>query len=93
MVLGLMAQVAGVRVMNNNERSADMHVELDEPSATFTAESLEHDFAELIAIFDIELERLGDGDAEARSRIVEAKAAAGRGLKLSQQLVELQRRG
>ena len=53
-----------------------------------TANSVRNDFGELIAIFDRRLASLADADNVERSCILEARAVAERGLKLSQELIE-----
>lgn len=53
-----------------------------------TANSVRNDFSELIAIFDRRLASLADPDDVERSRILEARAVAERGLQLSQELIE-----
>lgn len=58
--------------------------------AFFAAESVRRDFSELVALFQWHLDALGPGteNGQARTHISEAKAAAERGLKLSNELVE-----
>ena len=56
-----------------------------------TAEALRIDFDQLIAVFDRRLASHSGADGEVRSHILEAKAAAERGRKLSQDLIELLR--
>jgi len=57
-------------------------------NATRLAQSVRRDFSDLVVIFDRQLGRLTDADREARSHMVRAKAAAERGLRLSQDLIE-----
>ena len=59
----------------------------DDPSVT--ADLLRSDFSGLIEIFDRHLMKVPAGDGQARLHIVQAKAAAERGLRLSHQLIEL----
>jgi hypothetical protein len=59
----------------------------DDPSVT--ADLLRSDFSGLIEIFDRHLMRVPAGDGQARLHIVQAKAAAERGLRLSHQLIAL----
>jgi hypothetical protein len=57
--------------------------------AVLAAQSVLTDFGELVSMLDRQLGNLGDSDRSARSHMLEAKAAAERGLKLSKQLVAL----
>jgi len=59
--------------------------------ATVAAESVHKDFSELVSLLDQQLANLSEGEGRARSHILEARAAAERGLKLSKQLIELLR--
>jgi len=59
--------------------------------ASITAESVRSDFSELVALFDRHLDALSDGDSRARKHISQARAAAERGLKLSDDLIALMR--
>ena len=59
--------------------------------AASVAEAVQKDFRGLIAIFNRQLAEALQLDRETRSTISEAKAAAERGLKLSQQLIDLLR--
>ena len=59
----------------------------DDPSVT--ADSLRSDFSGLIEIFERHLKKVPAGDGQARLHIVQAKAAAERGLRLSHQLIAL----
>ena len=59
--------------------------------AASVPESVQQDFRGLIAIFSRQLAEAPQVDGEARSTIAQAKAAAERGLKLSQQLLNLLR--
>jgi hypothetical protein len=54
-----------------------------------TADSLRSDFGGLIEIFDRHLKTVPAGDRQARLHIAQAKAAAERGLSLSNQLIAL----
>ena len=57
--------------------------------ASIAAESVRRDFGELVVLFDRHLEALADGDKQARKQITEAREAAERGLKLSNELIAL----
>lgn len=57
------------------------------PSAV--AASVHGDFAALISMLEDQLANVGDTDERAREHIVQAKAAAERGLRLSAKLVDL----
>jgi len=59
--------------------------ESDQEDAVFLADSLREDFSRLIAIFD---RQLGTDDEKAGT-IADARAAAERGLRLSEELREL----
>jgi len=59
--------------------------------AASVTESVQQDFRGLIAIFNRHLAEAPQVVGEARSTIAQAKAAAERGLKLSQQLLDLLR--
>jgi len=50
------------------------------------ADSIEADFSDLIAILDRQLASLPAAETQARSHIQQAKAAAERGLRVSQEL-------
>jgi hypothetical protein len=56
-----------------------------------TAQSVRADFDRLIDVFDRRLASLLDANGEARAHLLEAKAAAERGRKLSQELIEVLR--
>lgn len=75
----------------SRRRSADAAEDLDQDDAMSVAQSLQEDFIGLIAIFDRELANESAANAEGRPKIADAKAAALRGLSLSQQLSELLR--
>ena len=60
-------------------------------SAELAAQSIRTDFKDLIAMLDQQAETLAGRDERALSHILEAKAAARRGLVLSMQLIELLR--
>ena len=57
--------------------------------AAFAAESVQSDFSELVAIFERQLEEITDGENPARSHLLEAKAAAERGLELTRNLIAI----
>lgn len=63
--------------------------EQDDPA--WAAESVRTDFSELLAMLDEQLANFSGGDDRSRSHLIEAKAAAQRGLLLSTQLIELLR--
>jgi len=62
--------------------------ECDDDDSIAVAESVRRDFRELLAMLDRQLANVGETDARALSHFLEAKAAAERGLKLSELLVE-----
>ena len=68
---------------------ADTAIELDEDTAASVAQSLRDDFVGLIAIFDRQLANRDFAACNKRSKISDAKAAAERGLTLSEELIEL----
>ena len=53
-----------------------------------TAQTVQRDFSDLVKIFDCQLANLPQSESPARSHIVRAKAAAERGLQLSEKLIE-----
>jgi hypothetical protein len=55
------------------------------------AESVRRDFGKLIELFSGHLDALAEGDGDTRRHLSEAKAAAERGLKLSDELILLMR--
>ena len=65
--------------------------ELDQEDAASLAESVHGDFVGLIAIFDRQLTSEVGPMGKDRSRIADARAAAERGLRLTEELVELLR--
>ena len=75
--------------MNTRHRAGAIEVEQDDASSV--VQSLRDDFLGLIAIFDRQLANGSGVSPAARSKIAEARAAAERGLRLSQNLVELLR--
>jgi hypothetical protein len=77
--------------MDKPRWSADALVRDDQGDPFKTAQSVRSDFNQLIAIFDWRLASLSDADGEVRSHILEAKAAAERGCKLSDKLMKLLR--
>ena len=52
------------------------------------ARSVRRDFVDLVAIFDLQLSSPPEIDGQERFHISKAKAAAERGLRLSQELIE-----
>ena len=62
--------------------------ELDGDDSFVTALSVQTDFDQLITVLDRRLAKLSDADGEVRAHILEARATAVRGQKLSQELVE-----
>jgi hypothetical protein len=54
-----------------------------------SVESLQNDFSGLIRVFDRHLKALPPEDRQARSHILQARAAAERGLRLSRELIDL----
>lgn len=77
--------------MDEYKRINDGSEEWYQDDATMAAESVLTDFSELVAMLDRQLANVGDLDGRARSHMLEAKAAAERGLTLSRQLVGLLR--
>jgi len=63
--------------------------EFDDPA--MAAESVRSDFGHLVSMLDQQLTNLAGTDERARAHILEAKAAAQRGLILSVQLIDLLR--
>ena len=77
--------------MDKDNRPAESSVECDPIKAVDTAEQVRRDFTALLRVFDGQLENLSIDENLQRSRISQAKAAAERGLKLSEQLIEMLR--
>ena len=76
--------------MDRFSRSAFARTE-DEEDTALAAQSVCKDFRKLIQVFDQRLDQLSDATRRERSHIVEARAAAERGLRLSQQLIGMLR--
>jgi hypothetical protein len=77
--------------MDKPKWSADASEGDDQMDLSNTAESVRSDFDQLIAVFDRHLASLSDSDGQARSHILEAKAAAERGCELGDKLIGLLR--
>jgi hypothetical protein len=60
---------------------------LKDDAATEVARSVERDFTDLVAIFDLQLDSLPSGDGVTRQHVAAARSAAERGLKLSRELI------
>ena len=67
--------------------SARTATKVADMESTRVAQSVSRDFADLIAVFERELCNLPDSDDPARWHLAKAKAAAERGLQLSQGLI------
>ena len=65
--------------------------DLDQIDASALAQSLQEDFVGLIALFDRQLKSGSVPAGKKRSKIIDARAAAERGVRLSEELVELLR--
>lgn len=63
----------------------------DQNDAAMAAESVRTDFSDLVSMLNQQLANLADTDKLAQSHLLEAKAAAERGLMLSMQLIDLLR--
>ena len=59
-----------------------------QPPAT-AAVSVHDDFAALVSMLEAQLAQVGDADERARTHIIQAKAAAERGVALSERLIQL----
>lgn len=77
--------------MNRSTRSSGVSDDLVSDDPPLTAELLQRDFSGLIAIFDHHLATLSPDDGQAWKHITQAKAAAERGLKLSRELIDLEK--
>jgi len=77
--------------MDKYTSSVDEFQQANSDGAEFVAQSIQADFKDLIAIFDQELGGLSEHESKTRSRIVEARLAAARGLLLSGRLIEILR--
>jgi hypothetical protein len=60
----------------------------DETHAVLLARSVRRDFVDLVAIFDQQLSTSPRSDRQGRFHLAKARAAAERGLRLSQELIE-----
>ena len=60
----------------------------DRDDSNGLVESLEQDFAALVAVLERQLGSVSRSDRESRSQILKAKEAAQRGVSLSRQLIE-----
>jgi hypothetical protein len=78
-------------VTNRNARGADPSKQCDPRKAAEAAELVRRDFDALVDVFDRQLAILSANESENRSHVTKAKAAAERGLKLSQQLIQILR--
>ena len=77
--------------MDKDVRVAGLPEERPSFDAAFVTESVRKDFSGLIAVFDRQLESAPQVNGEVRSTIADARAAAERGLRLSEQLIEILR--
>ena len=77
--------------MDKFRRNFDPQYTSEHDDPAWAAESVRTDFSELLSMLDEQLANLSGDDDRARSHLLEAKAAAQRGLLLSTQLVELLR--
>ena len=75
----------------SRRRSLGTATDLEQIDAVSVADSLQEDFAKLIAMFDHELENRSVPSGDRQARIADALTAARRGLIISQQLSELLR--
>lgn len=75
-----------------NRRPGDAS-ELDGLEALNSVSSVADDFAALVAVFERQLERVPSSDNEMRGHILNAKAAAERGMQLSRILLTRVRSG
>jgi hypothetical protein len=66
-------------------------LESDPRDSASVAETVNRDFGELVAIFSRHLEVAQYADCKDRSAVMDARAAAEHGLRLSRQLVDLLR--
>ena len=77
--------------MHKDDRRAESPVRCDPAKAAETAEQVHRDFAALLRVFEEQLAGASADYGLQRSPIAQAKAAAERGLKLSEQLIEMLR--
>jgi len=77
--------------MNRFKRQSGVADDWLSDEAPATVESLRSDFRGLIEIFDRHLAALPPDDQQAREHIMQAKAAAERGLRLSRELLDVVR--
>ena len=74
--------------MANRRPLNEITAELDGSESVTSVNSVANDFAALVAILERQLDLVSTDDNETRSHIVQAKAAAERGSKLSRELLE-----
>jgi len=77
--------------VHKDNRTAESTVRCDPMKAADTAEQVHRDFTALLRIFEEQLASASEDDSLQGSPIAQAKAAAERGLKLSEQLIEMLR--
>jgi hypothetical protein len=77
--------------MNENGPNTNSAIERDPDKASDVAELVRRDFTALLRIFDEQLANLSAHESDQRPHLHQAKVAAERGLKLSEQLIEMLR--
>jgi hypothetical protein len=77
--------------VHKDNRTAESPVRSDPTKAADRAEQVHRNFTALLRVFEEQLASASSDDSLQRSPIAEAKAAAERGLKLSEQLIEMLR--
>ena len=77
--------------MDKYRSASDVTHASNSDEASVAAESIRSDFSDLVSLLDQQTANLGVTDEAARSHLLEARAAAERGLELSMQLIELLR--
>ncbi len=76
-----------------NENDPHAAIERDAGNAIGAAELVRRDFTALLRIFDEQLASLSKHENDRRPHLFQAKAATERGLRLSEQLIEMLRTG
>jgi hypothetical protein len=71
------------------EHDRDAESLRDPGKAADAAKMVQRDFTALLRVLDKQLASLSAGESDRRSHIAEARIAAKRGLKLSEQLIEI----
>ena len=77
--------------MNGPDPNADLSMECDPQKAADAAELVRRDFGALLEVLELQLASLPESDTEHRAHIEEARSAAERGIRLSDELIDMLR--